>query len=129
MSLKITPTDSIKETEGVWTKYMGVDLKVARGSNPKYLNELAKRSRAFQKRFEKNRASNAEMKEALCHAAARHLLVDWKGLSSNGESIPYSVENAYDLLISDIDCREAVLAFSDDMDNYMIEEVEETVGK
>jgi len=129
MSLKITPTDSIKEQEGVWTKYLNVDLKIARGSNPKYLSELAKRSRTFESRFKKSKASNKEMTEALCQSAARYLLVDWKNFKPGNDNVPYSIDNAVDLLTSDIDCRQFILDFSDDLDNYLAEETEQTLGK
>lgn len=127
MTLKITPTDDKKQEEGTWTRYINVDLKIARTSKPKYVSEIARRMRAFKGK--RNNLDAQEVIDETCQALAKHILVGWKNFTINGEEVPYTFENAYDLLKNDDDCREFIIEFADDASNFFKEEVEEIVGK
>lgn len=128
MSLKITPTDNTKEKEGTWTKYLEVDLKIARSTKPDYVSEIARRMKVFRGNAKKQ-VDAIDVIDETCKALAAHILVDWKNFVINGEAVEYSKDNAYELLRNDPDCREFVVDFADDLANFYKEETEEIVGK
>ena len=126
MTLKITPTDDSKETEGTWGEYLGVKLKIARSNKPKYTAELARRLKIFSNK--RNIDPDQAVTET-CKALAKHILVDWKNLKMDDKDIPYSSDLAYELLKNDPDCRDYVIEFADDSANFYKEVAEEIVKK
>ena len=125
MELKITPVDKTAEEDGVWADYRGVKLKIARANNERYTREFRRLTRPYQKQIAKNKLDPDLAKEILAKAAAKGLLRDWKDFYINGEKVPFSLENATQLLLNDEDCLDFVTEFAQDMDNYVVEEMEE----
>jgi hypothetical protein len=91
-------TSGKKATEGVWVP-MGADgsLRIARMDNPKY--------KAFIQEARKQRGrrapSDEETRELLKKAVAKTVLLDWKGVTLNGEKVKYSpayAERVFDAL-------------------------------
>lgn len=127
MALKITNIDKSKETEGVWEDYCGVSLKIARQNNPnflKFLKDAAKK----QGRRPFHKLPKRKQSEILKEAIAETILVDWEDLIIQKEEIPYTPENALELINNDEECLNFITDVSMKMDNY-IQEAEEEVGE
>ncbi|RLA04758.1 MAG: hypothetical protein DRQ45_00075 [Gammaproteobacteria bacterium] len=126
--LQITPIDDSKSTEGTWTKYRGVDLRIARNNNDKFTKKFIALSKPHSRDMEKQRLDKATMEDILCDSLAHGILVDWK-LKIAGKDIEYSAKNASELLRNDVDCRDFVQTFAGDLDNFLTEEDELSKGK
>lgn len=128
-NLRITPLDDGKVSEGTWTKYRGVSLKIARAGNDDFNRVFNALCKPYKRSIDKDTLDKDTMKEILCESLAKGILLDWKDLVINGEDIEYSTKNAQSLLNNDVDCRDFVQEFSRDIDNYIKEEVEEVREK
>lgn len=109
MSLKITPTDNKKQEEGVWTQYMGVDVRIARSTKPSYVAEVARRMKVFKTGSRRNGVDATEVIDQACRAISNHILLEWKNFRIKGEEVEYNKENAYDLLKNDPDFKDFVI--------------------
>lgn len=84
-------TTGKKATEGVWVPmFDGGELRIARMDNPKYKAWIQEARKARGKR----RPTDDETKELLKKAVAATVLLDWKGVTLNGEEVKYSPEYA-----------------------------------
>lgn len=127
MSLKITPVDESRELEGVARDYFGVTLVVARSQNEKYLKAFKKYSKGID--TTRRRVDPAEFEDAAIRAMSETILVGWEGFKFNGSDVPYTHENAYELLKNDRDVREFVSGIANDIDNYLSEEKDQLLGE
>ena len=86
-------TKDIKE-EGVWFDIDGeTKLLIASMQNKHFTSYLRKISQPYLAHLEEGRL-DAEVAKHLVHqAAAKTILLDWKGLKNNGEEWPYTEEN------------------------------------
>lgn len=126
MDFKITPVDQEAEQEGVWTEYLGVELLIARITNDVYKRAFRRLSKPHQKKIDNRTIDDKTTKDILAKSVAKGLLRDWKGFVIDGKEIPYSYENAVQLLKNDPDCLDFVMEFAQDLDNYIVEQQEET---
>lgn len=125
MDIKITHIDKKAEVDGIWMDYLGVSLCVARQNNPQFLKSLKAHAAKHGKRpfhaLPKDK-QNAVVKQAI----ADSILVGWEGLIIGGEEIPYTAENAFELITNDPECLNAITTFSMDLANYVVAAEEET---
>lgn len=132
-ALRITPVDDNKVEEGTWTQYRGVKLRIARANNTKFKRLFTQMMKPYQSRGNptaiNDNISEEDMKEILCTAMSKAILMDWDNFSIKGEDIEFSEENAYSLLFLDDDCRDFVHQFANNLENFLKEEEEEIVGK
>lgn len=128
MSLKITPVDEAKESEGVVRDYFGVKLTIARAENDRYVKAFrryhAQAGTPVGKKLDSELLSDLTMK-----SMAEAVLLGWEGFSFNGEEVPYSHEAAYELLKNDRDVREFVSGVANDLDNYLKEDSDQALGE
>ncbi len=120
--IKITKTDDDKQRDGVWTEYYGVKLLIARFPSDeasKILNRIRKRRR--------NREIDVTSDEA--QAAIRNMIAEKVLLGWDNFDHEYTVENARQLLKDDPDCLDFVSDFSRDIDNFLMEDEDTTVGE
>ncbi len=129
MEISITPVDKKAQEEGSWGSYRGVKLLIARAGNTRFRASFKRLSRPFSKDIEKNTISETDGETILCQSLAEGVLRDWKGLMVNGKEIEYTTESAQSLLKNDPDCRAYVQEFSEDLDNYLKEDLEKTKGE
>jgi hypothetical protein len=122
--LKITPIDNDKVTGGVWTSYMGVQLKIARSNNDNFIRKFKLAIKPVQRDHDQGLLNDEQMADLLCGALAGAVLTDW----DFGEH-EFNVENAKQLMINDPDCRVFVQEFSGTMANYFDSEKEDVKGK
>jgi len=110
--LKITNADKDEIENGKWTTYLGVELKIAMYNNPRYLSCLVE---AFKKKMPFDKAVILAMSEGI--------LVDWNGFDITVDgvkaSVPYSNENALELLQEDPMCRDHIMDFCKANSNYI----------
>ena len=67
-----------------------------------------------------------EIAKRMARIMSDHLLLDWEGdISSGGEPLPYTKENAYDLLMAVEPLRDWIIQQSDRIENFR----EELLGK
>lgn len=104
-------------TDGVWVSILGGEFKVARAGNPAY--EKALEDCGYRKIDEP-----AEKQRALYRAIAVGVLKDWKDVEDDkGEPIPYTVDNAVDVLVDNPDLVSRLLAEANDLSNWKREDV------
>ena len=128
-TVRITPLDDSKVSEGTWTKYRGVDLKIARAGNPEFTRLFNQLTRPHRREIEKDTLDEGTMRSILCETLAKTVLLDWKNFNGSDGEIEYSIGNAKSLLLNDPDCREHIQEFARDVNNYVIEELEQIVEK
>lgn len=135
MALVITKTvDTIKRD------YHGVTLEIARGNNRAYRDKFSRlkkklvpqggnrhRKRSAEEEFE--RMSAEEQDKLLSEAYAGTVLVGWENFNIDGKAVPFSEENAGDLLFNDDMLRDFVAYEATEFDAYLAEGKESLVKK
>lgn len=124
--LKITPVGD-KADLGAPAIYRGVELKIARMNNTRYKTAFRRVTRPYQKEIETNTLDDKTSDELYCQALAEGILVDWNKTTFPNK-VEYTIDNAKDLLLNDTDCRDFVISFASDINNYL-EEQEKLVTK
>lgn len=125
--LKITPIDETLVLNGTWVTYMGVRLKIARQNNEKFRALFRRLSKPYGREIERGTLDEDTATTLMCESMAEAILVDWDASTFPG-NIPYSKENAIDLLRNDEDCRSFVTEFSQRAENFYKAELEERKG-
>lgn len=125
MNISITPIDKDKEEGGSWGNYRNVDLLIARASNTKFTSIFRRLSKPFNKEIERNTISEKDSENILCKSLSKGVLLNWKNFIIDNNELEYTEENAESLLRNDPDCRTYVQEFSQDLDNYLTEDLEE----
>lgn len=100
--LSTLKTDTKAEISGVWTPDAGngFQMKIARIGNIEYTKEMAKLvSTPSIIGGSDNLSDTLSDPMKLASVLAKTILKDWKGLDLDGESIPYSYDNAVKCLI------------------------------
>lgn len=118
--LKITPVGEKAEL-GATASYRGVKLKIARLNNTRYKAAFRRLTRPYQKEIESNTLDDTTSDDIYCQALAEGILLSWDKSTFPG-NIEYSVDNAKDLLLNDTDCRDYVVAYASDINNYLDEQ-------
>lgn len=127
-------TDKTKEREGVWHEIgAGVRIKVARSHTPEYnatVRELAAPFKAIARRLVDSDEplsiqDEKKFKEIDARAMAKHVLVDWAGLTTSddaeAEVDEYSEEKAFEYLMKSDDFRELVAGLARKAGNFRAE--------
>ncbi len=133
MKLSKYKTDTNAAKEGVWVTMEGTfEIKIARSNSPKFQTFFQKHARGKGRRFLKGAAKGSldsdsieALKPVMKEAAARCLIVDWRGLQEeDGSEIPYSEEKAVEILINPEyeDLFNDVLEAAQDQELYRAEE-------
>lgn len=120
--LKITPVGD-KAESGTYGTYRGVRLLIARMNNTRYKSAFRRLTRPYQEEIDNNQLDDEVSDQLLCEALAEGILIGWDVDTFPG-NVKYTKANAIDLLMSDQDCREFVLKFSRDINNFLEREEE-----
>jgi len=119
MSFNAKRNDVSKFTAGTWVEIFGAHWKVARAGNPEY--EQALEDSGYRKKEEPQ-----AKQRALYKAIATGVLKDWKDVEDNdGNAIPYSVENAIEVLMENPDLVGRLLSEANDLANYRRESIKD----
>jgi hypothetical protein len=124
-------TDKQKDVEGVWTEPRpGLELLIARLGNPRYQNELRRLTKPYRGR--RGNLTDEEdrrvLDECTAKAAAKCILLGWRGLCENGVEVEYSVERAEKYIREVDEFRSMVMDEAADLDHFRMED-EESAAK
>lgn len=123
MAFNARRNDPAKFTEGTWVSILGGEFKLARAGNPTY--ERALEESGYRKKDEPE-----EKQRALYTAVAKGVLKDWRDVEDDqGKAIPYSVDNAVEVLRENPDLVNRILSEANDLSNYRREDVAAQAGK
>lgn len=112
-------TDETKELEGVWIALDGKSrIKVARINNPRYREALRKQAGRFKGPLQAQTLSDEAKDGMFNDLLAETILLDWEGMTSQGQPFPYSRENAKSVLTDMKDFRDLVMSFAGDIENF-----------
>jgi hypothetical protein len=127
--LNSTFTDGNLERDGVWIEYFeGSQLKIASKESPEYKAYLARLAQRHKLKIggKPRPETMSLMKTVMSDAMAKHLLLDWKGISLNGEEeVPYSYATGKMVLLNSIELYEFVDNAAEDHAQFRIEQEEE----
>jgi len=89
--LSLMPDEDMSE-QGVWIDFFdGSRLKIAQHQNQKHQNFLNNQYKTHKRQLElENKASDDMAEKISTEAAARFLLVDWDGITIDGEDKAYT---------------------------------------
>ncbi len=128
--MKLTPVDESAEIEGAELKYRGVTLSIARANNKNFKRMFREALKPYKLEFEKGRMEDSVAEDLMIGCVAKTILVGWQNFKDvNGKEWKYSPQNAESLLRDDKDVYGAITEFSENIDNYIIEDLEKTKAK
>ena len=104
-------------TDGVWVSIMGGEFKIARAGNPDY--EQALEDSGYRKIDDP-----ADKQRALYKAIAKGVLKDWRDVEDDkGQAIPFTADNAVEVLLDNPDLVGRLLSEANDLSNWKREDV------
>ena len=109
--------DEDLSNDGVWVS-IGEDAKVliARMNNERYRKGLRKAVLPYTRRG--TSMTEAQNREVLARMTAKYILLDWKGITEDGQELKYSEEESYRLLTEYEDFFHLAVGIASDADNY-----------
>jgi len=110
-------TDKKKEAEGVWIDIgNGGRLKIARNGNPNTQRkwEKIRADPAIRNSLRHDTISLEKMDDLILDVLSETVLLDWEGMSENGEPMKFSVEKAREVLRNVTVIREIVQNYASD---------------
>lgn len=118
MELKRYETDETLAQKGVWIEIDGAEFLIASNNNPNHKRKL---NRERKKRNAHRLSKDLDaMTDLAIEAAIGTILLDWRGVTNQGEPFPYSEENARKLLAID-DLRTEIFSEAQDAENFQQE--------
>lgn len=132
MDLKNMRTDIDKAERGVWYPVDSeTKILVARYGNKAFQEELKRLTAPYKLAIQKNQLDTDTKERLSIEAIAKHILLGWEGMKTNGTPLPYSIEAAIEILSDPTlnEFRELVLEVSTDAELYRAEAVDDMVGK
>lgn len=92
---KLFGVNKAKESEGAWVPIGGgIEVKVKRAgqANKEFAAEQMKMLKPFSKQIAMNTMDMDVLRQINAKLFAKHIIVDWRGISENGENVPFSKE-------------------------------------
>ena len=128
--MKITPINGSTETDGVKHMYRGQHLIIARAGNNEFKKVFRELMKPVKEDFDKGRLSEDESDKFMIECVAKTILVGWVKLKdAEGNEHEYNLDNALSLLTDDRDAYDSIIAFSENIDNYLVGQDEALKGK
>lgn len=121
--------DRQKATEGGWIPFFeDLEFKIASAATNDYKKAIAKKTKPFVRKIRAGTVDEQELNYVTAPVIAKYLLLDWKGLTENGEEVPYSVEKATELLRNPdlLDLRLFVLEEANTSENFRVDLLEDS---
>lgn len=123
MAFNAQRNDRSKFTEGAWVPMFGAEFKVARAGNPEY-------ERALEESGYRKIEDPEERMRALYRAVATGILRAWKDVvDANNDPIPYTVDNAVEVLLDNPDLASRILSEANDLSNFRRDDITTQVKK
>jgi hypothetical protein len=118
--MKLTPINGNTETEGTEYIYRGISLIVARANNTEFKKVFRDAMKPFKDEFDAGRLDEKQSNKIMIECTAKTILVGWNDFKDvDGQDWDYNVDNAISLLTDDSDAYDAIVAFSENIDNYL----------
>lgn len=117
--------DSFKKeklTAGVWRDFNGASLKIASIRSHAFRDNYAFEQKPHKTKIDNGTLPSKIAQELLCRAMARHVLIDWKNVSSKGVEVPYSVEAAFNALNNNDELLDFVQSVAVDLSQFSEEQ-------
>lgn len=112
-------TDETKEVEGVWVPIsVTAKIKVARMSNPRYRQCIKLLTAPFRVAGINEQIPPDVYQQMVRKAVAETILVDWDGLTADGQPVPYSKDMALKYITDLKDFYDFVLTAADSMETF-----------
>lgn len=119
----ISSIDSSKKSEGTWVEFQGAMFLIAHASRLSFQRELAKLQQPYIRKIEKGTMDPEVSLDIVSKALAKHILLDWKDVGSQGEELKYTPELGERVLKMNDELREFVSSASSDIDNFRREAI------
>jgi hypothetical protein len=126
--MRITPLDENKVNNGTWVDYMGVPLLIARGNNETFRREFRRLSKPYQRKIDNGEIDETVAEQIMAKSLAKGVLLGWDENKIPGGT-PYSQEAAVELILDDPDCRDFIIEFSGEIDNFLTDQEDYDKGK
>lgn len=125
----ISAVQKDKQKEGVWVEFDSTtSFKIAYLNNPNYL-KTRERLEKTHGRGPKRKMDDETSKWVTSKAIAETVLLDWKGVASDGKEVEYTPEIGTQALEDNPDLLVFVIEYAAEIDNYRKEETEEKAKK
>ena len=118
---KLFGSNKAKESEGTWCPIGGgIDVKVKRigQSNKPFSSEQLKMLKPFSKQIAMNTMDADVLRQINSKLIAKHVIVDWRGVSIDGVEIPFSKEKFLEFANDMPDFYHDVFAAAAEMQNF-----------
>ena len=105
--------------KGAWIDYRdGSRVKLARLDNPRFRRMYKAKMRPFRRLERQNKMDPILRTRLICECLANTVLLDWKGFEYKGSPLPYSVENAKNLLTWSLEFRDDIAFLAAENKNF-----------
>lgn len=122
-------TDEQKEVDGVWVPLSATaKIKVARMGNPRYRECIKRKSAPYRQAGLANEIPSEVYQQLVREAVAETILVDWQGITADGQPVPYMKETALKFCTELKDFYNLVLSAADSMETFRVQ-AQETLAK
>lgn len=119
-------TDPDLETNGVWVDIGdGSKILVARLNNPEYAAMLTARTKPYMRQMGAGTMDPKQSADILMDVYAATILLDWEGVTEDGEDVPYSRATAKQYLTDFKDFRKLVNEIAGGMETYRVQDLED----
>ena len=132
MDLSKLKVDQKSAVDGVWVDLDETSkIKIARYGNSHFKTRLREVLAPYKRMIDNETLSDEKSDDLMMQVVAETILLDWKGMTMNGEEVEYSTAKAKELLIdpSLSEFRELTMSLSRDMQLFREQELEESVKK
>ena len=114
-------TDEDKEVEGAWVPLSATArIKVARMGNTRYRECMRKKSAPYRQSGIANTIPPEVLEQIVREAVAETILVDWKGITTDGTDVPYSKDTSLKFCTDLKDFYNLVLTAADNMETFRV---------
>ena len=118
MDLNALKTDSTLSASGVWLEYEDARLKIASATSPAYKRAIAQAVRTLSQRQQRD---PGELQRVTAEAMAKHILLDFQGLTERGKPLANTPENRAKILAIE-PLRDWIALQAQDLSNFQREE-------
>ncbi|WP_129141535.1 hypothetical protein [Modicisalibacter coralii] len=134
MGYKFNRYDTEKFIDGDWVEIDGGQFKIAKFGNPAHLEASERIEKEMRRRYNGKDIPTAVKLENVAREYAEGLLRDWRDMEGQDEDgnpvqVPYSIENATELLLNDEPLRNRIRQEAGDLARFEKEYVDEQAGK
>lgn len=128
MDLNQYKTSVDAENDGQWVDLditTGAAVLVARIGSKRYSTMLQRRLKPYRRSIRNNSIDDSVSERIIGEVMAETILLDWKNLALNGKAVPYSAEQAKELLTDPQfkDFREVIFELANDAESFRQEEM------